>query len=111
MKTPIDALDREERTRMLRLAVSAEAETPLGVAIELALTTGMRRGGGCALRWIDFDDSGAMTVSHTLGNGPGGFYLKKPKTGSSARTIPLTGPSRPCGPTHTWSRPGWGVSL
>lgn len=25
-----------------------------------------------------------------VGNGPCGFYLKEPKTGSSARTIPLT---------------------
>ncbi len=29
-------------------------------------------------------------MSHALGNGEGGFYLKEPKTGSSARTIPLT---------------------
>lgn len=91
VKTPINALDREDRTRMLKLAVRAESETPLGMAIELALTTGMRRGEVCALRWSDFDDSGAITVSHALGNGPGGFYLKEPKTGSSARTIPLTG--------------------
>ena len=58
------------------------------MSIELALTTGMRRGEVCALRWSDFDDAGAMTVSHALGNGPGGFYLKEPKTGSFARYPP-----------------------
>lgn len=58
------------------------------MSIELALTTGMRRGEVCALRWSDFDDAGAMTVSHALGNGPGGFYLKEPKTGSFARHPP-----------------------
>ena len=90
VKTPINALDRTERTRMLRLAVAAEATSPLGLAIELALTTGMRRGEVCALRWSDVGDDGTVTVSHALGNGEGGFYLKEPKTGSSARTIPLT---------------------
>ena len=30
-------------------------------------------------------------MSHALGNGTGGFCLKEPKTGSSARIIPLTG--------------------
>ena len=43
VKTPINALSREERTRMLRLAMQAEPQ-PLGFAVEIALTTGMRRG-------------------------------------------------------------------
>ena len=58
--------------------------------MEIALATGMRRGEACALRWPDLSDDGSITVSHALGNGPGGFYVKEPKTGSSARTIPLT---------------------
>lgn len=89
VKTPINALSREERTRMLRLAMQAEPQ-PLGFAVEIALTTGMRRGEVCALRWSDLSDDGTITVSHALGNGPGGFYVKEPKTGSSARTVPLT---------------------
>ena len=89
VKTPINALSREERTRMLRLAMQAEPQ-PLGFAVEIALTTGMRRGEVCALRWSDLSDDGTITVSHALGNGPGGFYVKEPKTGSSVRTIPLT---------------------
>lgn len=89
VKTPINALPREERTRMLRLAMQAEPQ-PMGFAMEIALTTGMRRGEVCALRWSDLSDDGTITVSHAPGNGPGGFYVKEPKTGSSARTIPLT---------------------
>lgn len=89
VKTPINALSREDRSRMLALAREAQPE-PLGVAIELALTTGMRRGEVCALRWSDLSDDGTIAVTHALGNGPGGFYLKEPKTDSSRRTIPLT---------------------
>ena len=89
VKTPINALCREDRTRMMKLARAAQPQ-PLGMAIELALTTGMRRGEVCALRWSDLGDDGTVTVSHALGNGRGGFYEKEPKMSSSARTIPLT---------------------
>ena len=64
------------------------------MAIELALTTGMRRGEVCALRWSDLGDDGTVTASHAIGNAEGGFYLKESKTQSSRRTIPLT--------RHTW---------
>lgn len=89
VKTPINALNREDRTRMMRLAVAAQP-SPLGMAIELALTTGMRRGEVCALRWSDLGEDGTISVTHALGNGEGGFYEKEPKTQSSRRTIPLT---------------------
>ena len=88
-RAPINAPSREERTRMLRLAMEAEPQ-PLGFAAEIALATGMRRGEACALRWPDLSDDNSITVSHALGNGPGGFYVKESKAGSSARTIPLT---------------------
>ena len=88
-RTPINALPREERSRMLELARRAQP-APLGIAIGLALATGMRRGEACALRWSDLSDVGTITVSRALGNGDGGFYVKEPKTSSSLRTIPLT---------------------
>lgn len=72
MKTPIDALSREERTRMLRLVMEAELQ-PFDFAVEIALTTVMRRGEACAPRWSDLSDGGTIAVSHALGNG-GGFY-------------------------------------
>lgn len=83
VKTPINALCTEDRTRMLRLAVAAQPQ-PLGVAVELALTTGMRRGEVCALRWGDVDDAErTITVRRVLGNAEGGFYVKEPKTPAS----------------------------
>ncbi|MBQ9021922.1 MAG: site-specific integrase [Eggerthellaceae bacterium] len=89
VKTPINALTRTDRSRMLDLARRAQP-APLGIAIELALTTGMRRGEICALKWSDLNENSTITVNHALGNGEGGFYLKAPKTESSRRTIPLT---------------------
>ena len=89
VKTPINALSREERSRMLDLARQAQPNA-IAVAIEIMLTTGMRRGEVCALRWSDFDEAKkTITVSHSFGNGEGGFYLKEPKSGRT-RTIPLT---------------------
>ena len=84
-RTPINALSREERTRMLRLAMQAEPQ-PLGFAVEIALTTGMRRGEVCALRWSDLSDDGTITVSRALGNGDGGFYVKEPWTSTPTWT-------------------------
>lgn len=89
VKTPINALSREERNRMLSLARDAQPQ-PLAIAIELALTTGMRRGEVCALRWSDLNDDGTISVRRALAHADGGFYIKEPKTGSSIRTIPLT---------------------
>lgn len=89
VKTPINALTRDERNRMLRLAREAQPQ-PLAIAIELALTTGMRRGEVCALRWSDLNDEGTITVRRALAHADGGYYVKEPKTGSSIRTIPLT---------------------
>ena len=84
----VNALSREERTRMMKLAREAEP-APLGLAIELALTTGMRRGEICGLRWSDLGDC-EVTVNRTLAFSGGTLYVKEPKTTESCRTIPLT---------------------
>ncbi|WP_207302783.1 zincin-like metallopeptidase domain-containing protein [Olsenella sp. Marseille-P4559] len=60
------------------------------MAIEFALTTGMRRGEVCALRWSDLGDDGTITVRRALGSADSGYYVKEPKTRRS-RAIPLTG--------------------
>ena len=88
-KTKINALTREDRSRMLDLSRRAFPE-PLAIAVELALTTGMRRGEVCALRWSDLNDNGTISVRRAMGYAEGGFYEKDPKTFTSARTIPLT---------------------
>ncbi len=84
----VNALSREERTRMMKLAREAEP-APLGLAIELALTTGMRRGEICGLRWSDLGDC-EVTVNRALAFSGGTLYVKEPKTTDSCRTIPLT---------------------
>ena len=90
IKPKINALSREDRSRMLQLARDAQP-TPLAVAIEIALTTGMRRGEMCALRWGDYDPlRGTLSVTHALGHGEGGYYLKEPKSDDSIRVIPIT---------------------
>jgi len=89
VKSKINTLDRTERSRMLDLAFRA-MPNPLAIAIGLALTTGMRRGEVCALRWSDMNEDGTISVARALGNAGGTFYEKEPKTDSSCRTIPLT---------------------
>jgi len=85
----MQVLDRAERTRMLQLAREAEP-SPLALAIELALTTGMRRGEICGLRWSDIGER-EVTVNHAISLDSGTPYEKEPKTSGSRRTIPLTG--------------------
>ena len=84
----VNALSRAERTRMLELA-SNLSTVPLHLAINFALTTGMRRGEICGLRWSDLNDDGTITVKRALGETKGGVYVKDPKTSSGRRTIPL----------------------
>lgn len=48
---------------MMGLAVAAQPP-PLGMSIELALTTGMRRGEVCALRWSNLGDDGKIGRAH-----------------------------------------------
>lgn len=88
-KTPINALSREDRSRMLALAREAIGQ-PLGLAIELAPTTGMRRGEVCALRWSDLNDDGSITVSYALGNGGAASTSRSRRRATRPGRIPLT---------------------
>ena len=56
-----------------------------------AVTTGMRLGEITALQWADFDHwKGTLKISKTLKFRTGGdYYLEKPKTAASRRTIYL----------------------
>ena len=77
-KTPINALDQEERTRMLRLAREAQPQL-LGYIIEVALTTGLRRGEICALHASDLLDDKTLMVRRSLGNGQGAITRRSPR--------------------------------
>lgn len=64
--------------------------SPAMLGIRLALYTGMREGELCALRWASIDLEGASaTVTEALGRDGATYYAKPPKTGESARTVPL----------------------
>ena len=73
---------------MLKIAQAAEP-SPLALAVELALTTGMRRGEICGLRWLDIGEQ-EVTVNRSISLDSGRPYEKDPKTEGSRRTIPLT---------------------
>lgn len=74
---------------MLRLPREAQSQL-LGYIIEVALTTGLRRGEICALHASDLLDDKTLMVRRSLGNGQGGYYEKEPKTESSVRVLPLS---------------------
>lgn len=80
------SLSPAERDRLLEIAASLS--NPLSLAILLALSTGMRRGEVCALRWNDVDlPSRKLTVRHAISKGRE-EYMKAPKSGLS-RTLPI----------------------
>ena len=84
----VNALNKAERTRMLEL-VRDNPTIPINLAIQFALTTGMRRGEICGLRWSDLNEDGTISVVRAIGEAKGGVYVKDPKTTGSRRTIPL----------------------
>ncbi len=84
----VNVLIREERTRMLKIAVDA-LNIPVHLAIAIALTTGLRGAEVCGLRFSDIGDDETITVNRSIGRRSGGYYVKPPKTEASHRTIPL----------------------
>lgn len=97
-KTPVRALSLSDQ-RKLELAASKDKN---GIAVFMALYTGMRIGEISALRWDDIDlESGKLYVSRTvqrisnLDNGITSaaktkLYVGEPKSASGKRIIPLT---------------------
>ncbi len=63
--------------------INETGPTPFMCAVEIALRTGARIGGICALRWSDIDrKTGDMTIRRAIGRMKGGTecYVKKPKS-------------------------------
>ena len=57
----------------------------------MALSTGMREGELCGLRWADVDlKSRTLWVRRSVARDNGKYYVKPPKTRTSVRDIPLT---------------------
>ena len=93
--------------------------TPRNIGLWLCLTTGLRIGEICALRWADVDLlAGTVRICHTLQRvflSDGDvrediLLLGTPKSAASAREIPLGGdllsPHRPSHPAGTAELPG-----
>lgn len=86
----LNTLSKSERLRMLGI-VTKPLRTPIKLAIHIALSTGMRRGEVCGLRWSDFDPEGqTLSVNRAIGISEHGWYVKEPKTKASRRTLPVT---------------------
>lgn len=81
-----------ERTRRALLTyLDAAADTPLNLAVLMVLSTGMREGELCGLRWADVDlKNRTLWVRRSVARDNGKYYVKPPKTRTSVRDIPLT---------------------
>lgn len=96
-KPPTDEpnyLPQEEIEKLLKNLKSESAKSPSASidATRLALSTGMREGEICALRWQDLDlKAHIIRVRKAIGReSDNGEYLKSPKTKSSRRDIPIS---------------------
>jgi integrase len=95
MKITTPQVDREEavfltpaQARALLLAIG---DLRYGVAVKLALATGMRRGEVAGLKWTDvYLDKGYLKVRRTLNRIDGALVTSTPKTKHSRRDVPLT---------------------
>lgn len=72
------------------MAAAAAISTPAAVLVRLAAASGARRGELAALRWSDIDmKAGVVSISRSLGAGPGGPVEQAPKTPRSVRSVTL----------------------
>lgn len=87
-KKPINSLSEAEVAR-LNEALRGFGPSPLAIGTRIALSTGMRQGEICALRWNDVDfKEKTIRVNHSLSRDSGRYHLCEPKTEGSLRTIP-----------------------
>ena len=89
--TPLpNALDDGAR-RLLVTFLDNAPRTPFNLGVLLALSTGMREGEICGLRWSDVSfRTNTLWVRRSIARDNGSYYVKQPKTRGSIRDIPLT---------------------
>ena len=80
----------QEQMRDLTARLLEMDPTPVATAAFLGLHLGLRLGDICGLRWCDvsFDEDG-IYVRQSIGQGPGGTYVKKPKSAAGERFVPF----------------------
>jgi integrase len=82
----IRPLDQDEA----KLFLECTGGDRLAAFFELALSTGMRPGELCGLKWEDVDlEQGTISVQRTLVRDRNGWYLRDPKTARGKRLIPI----------------------
>ena len=85
-----NALDRSQYERLISY-LKVAANTPVNLAIKLAIFTGMREQEICGLRWRDVNlQEAELHVRNVIGRNGGKTYEKQPKTDGSRRDIPLS---------------------
>ena len=89
MKPRPNSLEQEQM-RDLTARLLEMDPTPVATAAFLGLHLGLRLGEICGLRWCDvsFDEDG-IYVRQSIGQGPGGTYVKKPKSAAGERFVPF----------------------
>ena len=84
-----NSLDSAQRAKLVSY-LDATGNSPVNVAISLALYTDMREGEVCGMRWSDVDlDTRTLHVRRTIAHDGSCTYVKEPKTASSMRNIPI----------------------
>lgn len=79
-KSGINALDAEGCSKLLATLESMEM-TPVSVAAQIALYTGLREAEVCGLQWRDYSaKDGTLWVRRSIGLAKGGAYIKSTKT-------------------------------
>lgn len=85
-----NALDAKQRAKLLAY-LDIAGDTPVNLAIRLAINTGMREQELCGMRWKDVDlKEGVIHVRNVIGRDGGRTYEKEPKTGGSRRDVPIS---------------------
>lgn len=85
-----NALDAAQRAKLLAY-LDIAGDTPVNLAIRLAINTGMREQELCGMRWRDVDlKAGVIHIRNVIGRDGGRTYEKEPKTGGSRRDIPIS---------------------
>ena len=89
--TPLpNALDDAAR-RLLVTFLDNAPHTPFNLGVLLTLSTGMREGEICGLRWSDVSfRTNTLWVRRSIARDNGTYYVKQPKTRGSIRDIPLS---------------------